>query len=101
VRPTHVSVLGCGPGTDAKELSTGRRYLGVDLSPVQLSIARQRVPNGRFLVGDVTAMHSRPASFDGVVALYPFDHVPKNDVRTTFATIFTWPRPGGWLMPRC
>ena len=35
--------LGCGPGTDTGELSSGRRYVGVDLSRVQLSIARQRV----------------------------------------------------------
>ena len=26
--------LGCGPGTDAAALSAGRRYIGVDLSPV-------------------------------------------------------------------
>ena len=57
--------LGCGPGTDAGELSSGRRYVGVDLPRVQLSIARQRVPHAAFVVGDFTSMAFRPASLDG------------------------------------
>jgi SAM-dependent methyltransferase len=95
---SSVLELGCGPGTDAAELSAGRRYIGVDLSPTQLSIARQRVPNATFLVGDFTTMTFRPSSFDGVVAFYAFDHVPQDAVEPTFASIFAWLRPGGWLM---
>src|SRR5438093_10903683 len=60
--------LACGPGTDAGELSSGRRYVGVDLPRVQLSIARQRVPHAAFVVGDFTSMAFRPASLDGIVA---------------------------------
>src|SRR6266496_914553 len=62
--------LGCGPGRDAAELSAGRRYIGVDLSPVQLSIARRRAPHATFVVGDFTSLAFRPGSFDGVVAFY-------------------------------
>ena len=94
---TTVLELGCGPGTDAAELSAGRRFLGVDLSPIQLSIARRRAPHATFLVGDLTSMAFRPSSFDGVVAFYAFNHVPKGQVRPSFAEIFTWLRPGGWL----
>jgi cyclopropane fatty-acyl-phospholipid synthase-like methyltransferase len=97
-RGSTVLELGCGPGTDAEALSADRRYIGVDLSPVQLSIARHRVPSATFLVGDFTTMTFRPSSFDGVVAFYAFDHVAQDDVGPTFASIFTWLRPGGWLM---
>ena len=90
--------LGCGPGTDAAELSAGRRYVGVDLSRVQLSIARQRVPNATFVLGDFTSMAFRPASFDGVVAFYAFNHVPRDEVAPTFEQVFGWLRPGGRLM---
>jgi cyclopropane fatty-acyl-phospholipid synthase-like methyltransferase len=90
--------LGCGPGTDAGELSAGRRYIGVDLSRVQLSIARRRVPHETFIVGDFTSMAFRPGSFDGVVAFYAFNHVPQNEVEPTFARTFAWLRPGGRLM---
>jgi cyclopropane fatty-acyl-phospholipid synthase-like methyltransferase len=65
---------------------------------VHLSIAREHVPNATFVVGDFTRMTFRPSSFDGVVAFYAFDHVAQEDVEPTFASIFAWLRPGGWLM---
>jgi SAM-dependent methyltransferase len=72
---SSVLEIGCGPGTDAAELSAGRRYVGVDLSPVQLSIARQRVPNATFLIGDFTTMYVVPPVFvrrgRGVLRLRP------------------------------
>ena len=90
--------LGCGPGTDAVELSARRRYVGVDLSPVQLSIAQERAPAATFVVGDLTSITFRPASFDGVVAFYVFNHVPLREVEPAFAAAFAWLRPGGRLM---
>jgi cyclopropane fatty-acyl-phospholipid synthase-like methyltransferase len=90
--------LGCGPGTAAAELSAGRRYVGVDLSDVQLSIARRLVPGAMFVRGDLTSMAFRPASVDGIVAFYVFNHVPQDEVGKTFERIFAWLRPGGRLM---
>lgn len=90
--------VGCGPGTDAGALSAGRRYVGVDLSSVQLSIARRRVPHATFVLGDLASMAFRPASFDGVVAFYVFMHVPQEELGPTFERIFGWLRPGGRLM---
>lgn len=43
-------------------------------------------------------MSLRPASFDGVVAFFAFDHVPQDEVEPTFARISVWLRPGGRLM---
>jgi cyclopropane fatty-acyl-phospholipid synthase-like methyltransferase len=97
-RGSTVLELGCGPGTDAAALSTGRRYIGVDLSRVQLSIARRRAPHATFVLGDLTSTAFRPGSFDGVVALYAFNHVPLDEVEPTFGRIFDWLRPGGRLM---
>ena len=90
--------IGCGPGTDAKELSDGRRYVGVDLSFVQLSIARRRAPEATFVIGDFTSMAFRPGSLDGVVSFYVFMHVPHDERVPTFGRIFEWLRPGGLLM---
>lgn len=90
--------LGCGPGTDAAALSAARRYVGVDLSGAQLSIAQQRVPGATFVQGDFTSMAFPAASFDGVVAFYVFMHIPQEELRPTFERIFAWLRPGGWLM---
>jgi cyclopropane fatty-acyl-phospholipid synthase-like methyltransferase len=98
--PEGASVLelGCGPGTDAAELSVGRRYVGVDLSRAQLSIARRHVPHATFVLGDLASMAFRPASFDGVVAFYVFMHVPQEELGPTFERVFSWLRPGGRLM---
>jgi cyclopropane fatty-acyl-phospholipid synthase-like methyltransferase len=95
---TRVLELGCGPGTAAAELLAGRRYVGVDLSAVQLAIARERVPSARLVRADFTTMIFRPASFDGVVAFYAFNHVPQEELAPTFAQVFAWLRPGGNLM---
>ena len=90
--------LGCGPGTDAAALSAGRRYVGIDISHRQVSIARRRVPSATFVVGDFTSMTFPAATFDGVVAMYVFMHVPQEQLATTFARVFEWLRPGGRLM---
>jgi cyclopropane fatty-acyl-phospholipid synthase-like methyltransferase len=95
---TTVLELGCGPGTDAAELSVGRHYVGVDLSRVQLSIAQRRVPHATFVLGDVTSMAFRSASFDGVVAFYVVNHLPQEELAPTFERTFAWLRPGGRLM---
>ena len=95
---SDVLELGCGPGTAAIELSAGRRYTGVDLSQVQLAIAQRHVPEARFVRADFTTMIFGPASFDGVVAFYVFNHVPQKELAPTFARIFVWLRPGGRLM---
>jgi SAM-dependent methyltransferase len=95
---SSVLELGCGPGTEAGELSDGRRYVGVDLSRGQLAIARERAPSATFVLGDFTSMAFRPDSFDGVAAFYVFMHVPQEDLASTFARVFEWLRPGGRLM---
>jgi len=95
---SDVLELGCGPGTAATELSARSAYVGVDLSRVQLSIARRRVPGARFVRADFTTMIFRPASFDGVVAFYVFNHVPQEELGPTFGRVFGWLRPRGRLM---
>jgi SAM-dependent methyltransferase len=90
--------LGCGAGVEAVTLSAGRRYVGVDLSSVQLGLARARVPGARFIHGDFTSLELPPDSFDAVVALYVFNHVPRGELGATFHRVHTWLRRGGRFM---
>jgi ubiquinone/menaquinone biosynthesis C-methylase UbiE len=92
---SDVLELGCGAGIDAAALAEDRRYTGVDLSPVMLSLARERVPSGEFLHHDFTSLEMPEGSFDAVVALYAFGHVPGAEHVPTFARVFRWLRPGG------
>jgi SAM-dependent methyltransferase len=91
----RVLELGCGPGTDAEALSTGRRYTGIDLSSVQLARATRRAPTGTFVHGDFTLAHFPHGAFDAVVALYCFNHVPQAEIGPTFELVFDWLAPGG------
>ena len=90
--------LGCGSGTAAATLADGRSYTGVDLSAGQLTMARERLPDLRFLQGDLTTISFPDAAFDAVVAFWVFNHVPRAQQAPTFARIFRWLRPGGRLM---
>ena len=92
---SDVLELGCGPGIDAVAFAEGRRYTGIDLSPVMLSLAEQRVPTGVFLQHDLTSTRLPASSFDAVVALYVFGHVPAEEHAPAFAAVFRWLRPGG------
>jgi SAM-dependent methyltransferase len=87
--------LGCGPGADAVQLARGRHYVGVDLSSVQLDIARAYVPDGTFLHADFTAVEFPGESFDAVVSFLVFNHVPAGEQGPTFRRIHTWLRPRG------
>lgn len=90
--------LGCGPGTVSPVLADGRRYTGVDLSEGQLALARERLPEGTFIKGDFTTIEIPAAAFDGVVAFFVFNHVPRAEHAPMFARVFSWLRPGGRFM---
>jgi SAM-dependent methyltransferase len=90
--------LGCGPGTDADALSQDRGYVGIDLSLVQLLLARRKAPSGVFVCGDLTTIAFRESSFDAVIAFYVFNHVPRDEVQRAFAACLEWLKPGGYLM---
>jgi SAM-dependent methyltransferase len=87
--------LGCGPGWDAVVLAEGRRYTGVDISETMLALARDRVPTGTFLRGDLTALDLPAATFDAVVSLYVFGHVPEAEHLPAYRRVAAWLRPGG------
>jgi ubiquinone/menaquinone biosynthesis C-methylase UbiE len=69
--------LGCGRGVPAtRELARRHRVTGVDISAVQIELARHHVPEASFIQGDATELEVAPASVDAVVALFVFGHVP-------------------------
>jgi SAM-dependent methyltransferase len=93
----RVLELGCGPGVDAVALAQGRRYTGVDLSSVMIAAARRRVPSGTFLKADLSSVRLPPSTYEAVVAMYVFGHLPGDEHVTAIERAFTWLRPGGVL----
>lgn len=73
--------IGCGTGRDAEELvKLGFDYTGIDASKGMLAIARQRVPQGKFQVGDFYNLDFSDNAFDGFWAAASFLHVPKKEM---------------------
>jgi SAM-dependent methyltransferase len=91
--------LGCGrgvPGT--RELARRHRVTGVDISAVQIELARHHVPEASFVRADAIELDIAPGSFDAVVALYFFGHVPVDEQRELVGRIALWLREGGLFL---
>jgi cyclopropane fatty-acyl-phospholipid synthase-like methyltransferase len=96
---SQVLDLGCGGGrTAAQTVAARHRYTGVDLSAVQIERARERIPGGRFLVADVSTLELEPESFDAVMSLFMFGHIPREEQTPLLARIQQWLKPGGLLL---
>lgn len=96
--PDHPDVLELGSGAGVRStriLAERGRLTGVDISAEQVRRARERVPAATFVHADFTEIDFEPASFDAVVALYVFNHVPHDDLRRLIGNVFAWLRPGG------
>jgi SAM-dependent methyltransferase len=99
--PDGASVLelGCGRGVPAtRELARRHRVTGVDISAVQIELARHHVPEASFVHADATELDVAAGSLDAVVALYLFGHVPRDEQRDLIARVGTWLKEGGLLL---
>ena len=91
--------LGCGSGDPADiEIARLHKVTGVDISRAQVEMARQNVPQGRFIHGDLGAMDFPDGSFDAVVSFYTLEHLPREQHGTLLNRIHDWLRPGGLLL---
>ena len=91
--------LGCGRGVPTtRELARRHRVTGVDISAVQIELARHHVPEASFVNADATELDIAPASFDAVVALFVFGHVPIEEQSSLIARIGFWLRDGGFFL---
>jgi SAM-dependent methyltransferase len=96
---SNVLDLGCGGGrATARAVAARHRYTGVDLSPVQIDHAQARIPDGRFIVADVTEVDLPAGSFDAVMSLFMFGHIPRVQQAPLLARIAGWLKAGGWLL---
>jgi SAM-dependent methyltransferase len=98
---TQVLDLGCGAGGFCRlAAGAGARVTGIDAAAGMVEIARERVPDGRFAVGDiqflpydersfdvVAAFHSLPFAADPLAALQEAARVAKPG-RSLFIVIF-------------
>ena len=84
----------CGTGRHSAKLAgLGHEVIGVDSSAEMLALAARKVPDGRFLLGDLTDLPVPAASVDLVVCGLALTHQPSLlPVFREFARVL---RPGG------
>ena len=96
---SEILELGCGRGVPAtRELARRHRVVGVDISAVQIELARHHVPEASFVHGDAAELEIAPFSFDAVVALFLFGHIPAAEQPALLESVAGWLRPGGLLL---
>jgi SAM-dependent methyltransferase len=88
--------LGCGAGLPATAFLSRLAYvIGVDISPGQIALAEQLVPDATFMVADMTSLEFPSGSFDIVSAIWSIIHVPRDDQPRLLQDIYHWLKPGG------
>lgn len=88
--------IGCGTGRDAEELvKFGFDYTGIDASEGMLKIAKERVKEGKFILGDFYKLDFQPETFDGFWAAASFLHVPKKDIKQVIKEAYRILKQGG------
>jgi SAM-dependent methyltransferase len=82
----------------AKVLAQRFKLTGVDISAQWIALARQNIPEARFIKADMTQLDFSPGSFDGIAAFYSIIHVPREEQPRLLRDIASWLRPGGLLV---
>ena len=91
--------LGCGPGEPATRLLAQHHFVvGVDISMVQLRLARQAVPTAQLVQADLAQLAVMPQSVDAVTSFYVTGHLPADVQAQLYTGVATWLRPGGWFL---
>jgi SAM-dependent methyltransferase len=87
----------CGTGRHAERLvALGHTVIGVDATPQMLEVARRKVPEARFIEGDLHELPLADDSVDLVVCGLAVSHVP--DLTPVLAEFVRVLRPNGHLV---
>lgn len=77
--------IGCGNGRDAMEiLRRTNQYLGIDISDELIKLAKEKNPNGTFIVADIEH-YQLPENLDAIFAFASLIHVPKESLKKILA----------------
>ncbi len=90
--------IGCGPGTIVSYLPPSD-YLGFDLSPKYIELAKRRYPKARFVCERVSQFSlANEQTFDVVLALGIVHHLGDAEARQLFQIAYDALDPGGKLV---
>ena len=96
----HVLDLGCGSGkpVDAFLLDKGFAVTGIDISEEQIRRAKEALPRGIFVQGDMSEAEFPNESFDAVISFYAIFHIPREEHAALLKNAWNVLRPGGYIL---
>jgi len=90
---------GCGAGVPvARYLCQHFNVTGVDFAEEQIRLARQLVPQARFLCQDMTQLTFADSSFDAICSYYAIIHIPRQEHRALLQDFYRMLKPSGWVL---
>ena len=94
-RNAEVLELGCGNGRDAEAiLERTTRYTGIDTSEKMINIAKEKIPNGTFLVADATDFEYG-GPYNVIFAFALFRHLNLEEVTVVLKKVTAALKRGG------
>ena len=90
---------GCGAGVPVTRfLSRFFEVTGVDFAEEQIQLARQLVPQARFLCQDITELSFPDRYFDAICSYYTIIHIPREKHRRLLLDFHRMLRDGGLVL---
>ncbi len=88
--------VGCGSGVPITRLLNQHfEVTGIDLSETQIELARQAVPQARFICQDMTELAFPDTSFDAICSYYAIIHIPREEHRQLLLNFHRMLKPNG------
>lgn len=97
-QPAKVLDLGCGTGRPvcSRLADAGHEVLGIDVSPVMIIAARERVPTAQFEQADTHTFDPPAASLDAVTVFFSMlAGFSQDEIKQQIKRIHSWLKPGG------
>lgn len=90
--------VGCGAGVKSSYLlKKGLNVVGIDFSEKMIEIAKQKVPNSKFFVADITKPLEINKKFEGIFAQAVLLHIAKKNIKKTLENLANLLKPKGYL----
>lgn len=90
---------GCGTGVPVTRFLVNRGFdvTGIDVASGMLELAKEQVPDAKFLEGDMTHLIFPDESFDGIISVFAIIHVPKENHPRIYQNFYRVLKPKGVL----